>query len=31
VVEVVLANPARDWKARELATLAGVSYSRLRE
>lgn len=30
VLEVVLANPARDWKARELAALAGVSYSRLR-
>lgn len=27
----VLGNPARDWKARELAALAGVSYSRLRE
>ncbi|MST95262.1 MAG: AraC family transcriptional regulator [Pedosphaera sp.] len=31
VIEVVLANPARDWKALELAALAGVSYSRLRE
>lgn len=31
VIEAVVANPARDWKARELAPLAGVSYSRLRE
>ena len=31
VIEIVLANPARDWKALELAALAGVSYSRLRE
>ena len=31
VIEVVLANPVRDWRARELAALSGVSYSRLRE
>ena len=31
VLNAVLGNPARDWKARELAALAGVSYSRLRE
>jgi AraC-like DNA-binding protein len=31
VIKVVLANPTRDWKALELAALAGVSYSRLRE
>lgn len=31
VIEVVLANPGRDGRARELAALSGVSYSRLRE
>lgn len=31
VIKIVLANPARDWMVRELAELAGVSYSRLRE
>lgn len=31
VLEAVLANPVRDWKARELAAVAHLSYSRLRE
>lgn len=31
VIEVVFADPARDWRARELAVVAGVSYSRLRD
>ena len=31
VLEAVFANPARDWRARELAGVAGVSYSRLRD
>lgn len=30
VVTAVLAAPARDWKARELAALAGVGYTKLR-
>lgn len=31
VLEIVLAQPERDWQAAELATVAGVSYSRLRD
>jgi AraC-like DNA-binding protein len=31
VLEAVLAEPERDWQAAEVASLAGVSYSRLRE
>lgn len=31
VLEAVLAEPERDWQAAELASLAGVSYSRLRD
>ncbi len=31
MVAVVLAAPDRDWKARKLGGLAGLSYSRLRE
>jgi AraC-like DNA-binding protein len=31
VLDAVFADPARDWRARELAVLAGVSYSRLRD
>ena len=30
VVQAVLAAPARDWKARELAKIAGVGYTKLR-
>ena len=30
VIDAVCANPARNWKARELAALVGVSYSALR-
>ena len=31
VLEVVLAEPDRDWQAAALATISGVSYSRLRD
>lgn len=31
VVKAVLSEPTRDWKARELAGLSGLSYSRLRD
>lgn len=31
VLDAVFADPARDWRAQELAGLAGVSYSRLRD
>jgi AraC-like DNA-binding protein len=31
VMEAVFAAPARDWQVAELASLAGVSYSRLRD
>ncbi len=31
VVQAVLAAPARDWKARELAAIAGVGYTKLRD
>ena len=31
VVQAVLAAPARDWKARDLAAIAGVGYTKLRE
>lgn len=31
VLDAVHANPARDWRTRELAALAGRSYSRLRD
>lgn len=31
VIERVLADPARDWRARDLAVVAGISYSRLRD
>jgi AraC-like DNA-binding protein len=30
VIEAVQSNPARDWRATELSTLAGISYSSLR-
>lgn len=30
VLEAVQSNPARDWRATELSTLAGISYSSLR-
>jgi AraC family transcriptional regulator len=29
-IEAVQSNPARDWRATELCTLAGISYSSLR-
>lgn len=31
VLEAVFADPARNWRARDLAVVAGVSYSRLRD
>jgi AraC-like DNA-binding protein len=31
VIEAVFAHPARAWRARDLAVVAGVSYSRLRD
>ena len=31
VLDAVFADPARDWRARDLAVVAGVSYSRLRD
>jgi AraC-like DNA-binding protein len=30
VLDAVFANPARDWQAQELASIAAISYSRLR-
>lgn len=30
VINAILANPARDWRVRELAAIAGISYSGLR-
>jgi len=31
VLNAVLANPAKDWRVRELAAIAGISYSGLRQ
>jgi len=31
IVKAVLTEPSRDWKARELAGISGLSYSRLRD
>lgn len=31
VLDAVFADPARSWRARDLAVVAGVSYSRLRD